>query len=530
MRLLSIPHSKAAIRTWVRRGQYLLAAFALTAAQLGGQYAPWGLGCVAAAGKGGNGLCALAGAVLGAFCFFPFQAGLRYSAAVLLIYCACVTFGDSPLYARRWFRPVCAAALFFTVQFVYFWGRGFSVWLLGLAAAAAAAISAALIQSLLSYHPPRRVSPDPGAGNRTLQKSAEAFHSLYDGLFRPPVPTAPENPAVIFDQAAENVCRTCHRRTQCWQADYNTTFNAFNDACGAILTKKTAEIGDFPAHFVSQCIDFPALLAAINRELQAYLLRRQYRLRLQTTRELAASQYAQMGQILSSASAAVPASASAHALRYHSASALRPKEGEKVCGDQVAIFEVGNCAYFLLSDGMGTGEAAHTESAMTVRLLKQFLKAGIAPTPALTTLNTALRIHQAQSGSFTTIDLAVLDRMTGEVTLYKYGAAPSYCKRGGIVQSLRGQALPAGLCEDTSPPDIRLTLARDQWLVLVSDGMTGTAGDEWLQDLLAGFQGEPELLCAHILSQSRRRGGLQDDCAVIAVHLENSPPQAKTQV
>ena len=66
--------------------------------------------------------------------------------------------------------------------------------------------------------------------------------------------------------------------------------------------------------------------------------------------------------------------------------------------------------YLLLSDGMGSGEAAHREAAMTVRLLRQFLEAGIEPGPALKTLNTALSLRGESGGGFTTIDLLALQR------------------------------------------------------------------------------------------------------------------------
>lgn len=47
---------------------------------------------------------------------------------------------------------------------------------------------------------------------------------------------------------------------------------------------------------------------------------------------------------------------------------------------------------------------------MTVRLLKQFLQAGVEPLPALKTLNTALLLRCREGAGFTTIDLLRLDR------------------------------------------------------------------------------------------------------------------------
>lgn len=242
---------------------------------------------------------------------------------------------------------------------------------------------------------------------------------------------------------------------------------------------------------------------------------------------MARQQYAQMSEVLSPG---VPVSAPPR-FTCRTAIALRPKEGETLCGDQAASFEAGGAACLLLSDGMGSGEAAHREAAMTVRLLKQFLQAGVEPLPALKTLNTAMLLRCREGAGFTTIDLLRLDRSTGEAALYKYGAAPSYLKKLGRVTRYGGAALPAGLeGVDRQPDVIRFVLPPDGWLVMVSDGVVGGDGDEWLQDLLAGWcGGTPDALARRILTVSADHGGRSDDCAVLVLHRlrgeENGPAQ-----
>ena len=50
--------------------------------------------------------------------------------------------------------------------------------------------------------------------------------------------------------------------------------------------------------------------------------------------------------------------------------------GEKFCGDCTEHFvDQYGCAHMILSDGMGSGEPARKESALTCRLLRQFLEA-----------------------------------------------------------------------------------------------------------------------------------------------------------
>lgn len=362
-----------------------------------------------------------------------------------------------------------------------------------------------------------------------LQQSAAAFRDLYDSFFRGTTVSPPENPSVIFDRAAEQVCRDCVLCSNCWQENYNTTYNAFNDACPAILRRSQALPQDFPLYFTSRCVHLQAFLAAVNTEVRAYLLRRQYHRRLSEARRQAQDQYAQLGDLLSSTAGAVEAMAPATPLGYRIGSALRPRQGNNICGDQLAVFEVGSTLYLLLSDGMGSGETAHREAAMTIRLLQQFLKAGIDPVPALKTLNTALALRGEDGGGFTTIDLLALQRSNGSATLYKYGAAPSYLKRSGSVSRFTAAALPAGLQNDTQPPPYtRLSLPGGSFFVMISDGIADENDDEWLQNLLAGWNGnDASALTTLILSESRSRKGCSDDCAVLVLYLPPQEPRGK---
>ena len=50
---------------------------------------------------------------------------------------------------------------------------------------------------------------------------------------------------------------------------------------------------------------------------------------------------------------------------------------------------------------------------------------------------------------------------------------------------------------------------------MISDGVADPDRDEWLQNLLAGWEGDdPQTLAGLILSESVRREHLQDDCGI----------------
>jgi len=391
------------------------------------------------------------------------------------------------------------------------------------------ALCSAVLFFLLSRRLPRQTAAVPQTpaallppAQTKLEHSAAAFRDLYDSFFRGTTPASAENPSVIFDRAAEQVCRGCVLQQTCWQQNYHATYNAFNDACPALLRSGTARAEDFPLYFTSRCVHLPAFLNAVSAEVHAFLLRRQHRRQLQDARRQAQEQYAQLGDLLSDTARCMQAEeAVSSPIGYRIGSVLRPREGNAVCGDQLSVFECGSKLYLLLSDGMGSGEGAHREAAMTVRLLRQFLQAGIQPAPALNTLNAALALRGEEGGGFTTIDLLEVDRRDGSAALYKYGAAPSYLKRGGHVSRFIGAGLPAGLQSGDRPPECtRLSLPADSFFIMVSDGIADQSDDEWLQNLLAGWNGgDASALTSLILSESRSRKGLRDDCAILVLQL-----------
>ena len=155
---------------------------------------------------------------------------------------------------------------------------------------------------------PRRKAPrEADSLRQRLRLSAEALRALGESFSSSPQPKKEENPAVVFDRAAEVVCRGCALRDLCWNKEYVSTFNAFNDATPLMLERGRAEPSDFAVHFASRCIHFPQLLSAINTEVTALLLRRQYRRQLDRERERSRGQYTQLGELVAQAMSAAEA-------------------------------------------------------------------------------------------------------------------------------------------------------------------------------------------------------------------------------
>ena len=136
----------------------------------------------------------------------------------------------------------------------------------------------------------KRVQPEKPPRPDRLAKPAAALRDLYDSFFRGTAPEKPENPSVVFDRAAEQVCRRCILRDTCWRQNYSATYNAFNDACPRLLQRGEAQAGDFPLYFTSRCVHLSDFVGAVNVELRSYLLRQQYHRRLSEVRDQAREQ------------------------------------------------------------------------------------------------------------------------------------------------------------------------------------------------------------------------------------------------
>lgn len=198
------------------------------------------------------------------------------------------------------------------------------------------------------------------------------------------------------------------------------------------------------------------------------------------------------------------------------------KQGEEVCGDKSSYFKREDGKLFvLLCDGMGSGEKALGESTLAVDLLEQFLRAGVDTLQALDILNSALALRGEEGGGFSTVDLLELNLITAQGVLYKFGAAPSYYRRGGEIRRIVGQSMPAGADYGGKnvPDQIKLCLEPEDCLLMVSDGVSaGGEEDLWLCEMFRGFDGEsmkefPQLVLSHSPE------GNHDDCSVVVVKL-----------
>ena len=201
--------------------------------------------------------------------------------------------------------------------------------------------------------------------------------------------------------------------------------------------------------------------------------------------------------------------------------AVGKKENSPLSGDSGSFFKLEDgrlCV--ILSDGMGSGRQAAAESASAIRMLEHFLKAGIAPSLALTTINSALVVKNSDSGSFTTLDFMCVDLFTGECDFYKYGSSPSYIKRGKHIRRILSSSLPAGVpgTVDSPPVATHIKLHFGDAVVLASDGIADSSDDIWLQELLGNYSDtNAKDLATAMVNSAVSRYGKSDDMTAIVI-------------
>lgn len=202
---------------------------------------------------------------------------------------------------------------------------------------------------------------------------------------------------------------------------------------------------------------------------------------------------------------------------------LPAKPGE-LCGDHAEHFcDARGNFHLILCDGMGTGKAAALDGAMAASLTSRLVQAGFGGEQAARLVNVALEL-KSDEDSAAALDVASVDLYTGQLQLFKAGAATSFLLRAGKVRCLTGGSLPVGILEGVVGGVHRITLYEDDLLVLCSDGALA-AGEDWMAAQLEAFGGMAPGPLAEKLARAAAdctAGRRPDDITVQVMRMEKS--------
>ncbi len=125
----------------------------------------------------------------------------------------------------------------------------------------------------------------------------------------------------------------------------------------------------------------------------------------------------------------------------------------------------------VLGDVAGKGSPAALLMALLLAMLRTLASDNLAPEVLAEKLNRL--VHQQTPGSrFITMFLAILDPVSGELTYVNAGQTPPFLMSHGDATLLRTGGMALGMFEAATYTVETCTLAKDDLLLLYSDGMT----------------------------------------------------------
>lgn len=200
------------------------------------------------------------------------------------------------------------------------------------------------------------------------------------------------------------------------------------------------------------------------------------------------------------------------------------KETETVSGDNyVMLYPEEGILLALLSDGMGSGEKACKDSELVIELVEKLLEAGFSRENALRMIN-GLLASDREYQNMSTLDLCWVNLYAGECEFMKIGAAPSYIKRGHLMEQISSRNLPLGVFREMELQVSRHSLEDGDYLILVSDGildaMSQGIGEAMLPEILGQTElRNPSEMASHILNfcLHQSRGRIRDDMTVMVI-------------
>ena len=200
-------------------------------------------------------------------------------------------------------------------------------------------------------------------------------------------------------------------------------------------------------------------------------------------------------------------------------------EGEgAVCGDTVCEFSTPADRYYsILSDGMGSGKEAALTSRVCSVFLEKMLVAGNRCETSMKLLNSFMSEHDGRSRSEYSVGLDVmeLDLLTGELSLIKSGAVPTYIKRGGNCFKLGAKTMPLGIMDEPDMQRLRFNAESGDTVVMVSDGVTrGREDCVWLLSMLTSEWSDGPEAMARMIAERAREEGSDDDITVSIVQIK----------
>jgi stage II sporulation protein E len=212
------------------------------------------------------------------------------------------------------------------------------------------------------------------------------------------------------------------------------------------------------------------------------------------------------------------------------------KGGEVLSGDSYSTMELGNGKFAVaISDGMGNGERANTESKTALNILHHLLQSGMEEKLAIKSVNSILLLRSSDE-MFATIDVALVDLYSAQTTFVKIGSTPSFIKRGSEVIVISANNLPVGILQEIDVDLIQVKMQPGDTLIMMTDGIYDAPGhavnkEMWMKRVIQEIDtNHPQEISDCLLEMIIRHhhGEINDDMTVVVAKIEKYIPEWST--
>ena len=343
---------------------------------------------------------------------------------------------------------------------------------------------------------------ETGAAQVRLELAAGVLAQTQQLLIE--APEVPVDEDALVTRAAERACGSCPNRKSCKDT------RRIGMLPGLLLHKPLLQPEELPI----VCRKSGRFLAELHRSQEQLRSIRADRERQREYRAAVIQQYQFLSEFLQDLSDRLSRRSEAIAL-YSARVAVYGNRPEEENGDRCLRFPGTEGKYYvLLCDGMGTGLGAVQEGRTAGTMLRRLLSSGYPAEYALRSINSLCALRD-RAGAVT-MDLAEIQLDSGKVSLYKWGAVPSYLVTHLGAEKIGAAGPPPGLSvTDYRECTERVSLRRGQLLVMVSDGVSEA---EALRCCVANAGKTAGEVALALMAASQTEG--QDDTTVVTVSLD----------
>lgn len=147
------------------------------------------------------------------------------------------------------------------------------------------------------------------------------------------------------------------------------------------------------------------------------------------------------------------------------------KVDQTISGDSYLQMELQDLRKLsVISDGVGSGEAASKSSLAVINMLERLLSGGFEEEKAIEIVNSIIKL-KGDDELFATLDAAIINEKDAECFFIKLGAAPTYLIENGKVVTITSTTIPVGLVDNTDYIPICKTLNEGDFIIQISDGV-----------------------------------------------------------